>query len=201
MAKAIKEQKSTKKQKLDSILEFHNKTIAEAQSILMNDESKACFTYIANTSGNILVLPDFHALSINPSSQETFQMEQGERINLLTQFDIKDINRNRKSLLVASKMKGIYGLPAITFIESLDVEFPFELKKETMFEKGVLQKENNGGNDVRINLPANEFDKKLQQEKEKEEKYNKSLEQRLSMTAGDSRKTRDEIELEEIAKL
>lgn len=193
--------KSEKKKSLERILEYHEKKVNDAKQILMNNEDVACYDNIVNTSGNILILPDFHALSINPSSQETFQMEPGERLNLLTMFDIKDVNRNRKGLLTASKMKGIYGLPAITFVEDLDVVFPFELRKETLYEKGVKMKEENGGGDTKINLPRNEFDIKLQEEKDKEKKYNDRLEKTLSMSGGDTRKTKDEIELEELAKL
>lgn len=210
MSKAKKEQvkseetvskKSTKRDTLDKILAYHEKKINDAKKILMNDENVACYDNIVNTSGNILILPDFHALSVNPSSQETFQMEQGERLNLLTMFDIKDINRNRKGLLTASKMKGVYGLPAITFVEDLDVEFPVELKKETLYEKGKRMKDENGGGDTRINLPKNEFDIKLREEYEKEKRYNEKLERQLNVTGGDMRKSKDELELEELAKI
>lgn len=194
-----KETKSTRRQLIDELLDYHNKIVNEAKKILMSDETKACFENIVNTSGGNLVLPDFHALSIQPNSEAVFNMEPGERLNLLTMFDVKDINRNRKGLLNATKMKGVYGFPALTFIENIDVEFPFELKKETQFEKGLKMKEIGGS--ARIDCPANEFDDKLKKDLEKEKKHNDKIVNQATMLSGSNRKTKDELELEEIEKM
>lgn len=195
-----KETKSTKRQLIDELLAYHNQVIDDAKKILMSDETKACFENIVNTSGGNLVLPDFHALSLQPNSEAVFNMEPGERLNLLTMFDIKDINRNRKGLITATKMKGIYGFSALTFVKDIDVEFPFELRKETQFEKGVKMKETSGGN-VRLDCPANEFDDKLKKDLEKEKKYNDKVVNQATMSLGSNRKSKDELELEEIAKM
>jgi hypothetical protein len=128
-------------------------------------------------------------------------MQPGEKLDLLTQFDIKEINRNRKGLETAAKMKGVYGFNAVTFIKDIDVEFPVPLRKETIFEKGLKMKEESGGNDVRLNLPSNEFDKKLQDDLLKEKKHNARVMQSAQMQMGTNRKSKDQLEQEEIEKL
>lgn len=192
--------KSSKKVIMEKLLAFHNEQIEKSKTILMNDEVNSCFVNIVNTSGGVLVLPDFHALSIQPNSELTFKMEAGERLNLLTMFDVKDINRNRQGLIIASKMKGVYGFPALTFIERMDVVFPFELRKETMYEKGVKEKEK-FGEGTKIPLPKNEFDVMLEKEIAKEKKANEKISNMSNMSAGSERKTKEELELEEIEKL
>lgn len=192
--------KLTKKEQLDVILKFHEKKIKESNEILVNDDIKACFQYVVNTSGTILLLDDFHAKSINPESERSFRLDIGERLNLLTKFDIKDINRNRESLLRAGKSEGIYGLPQLTFVENLDVKFPVPLKRETLFEKGMREKEETGES-PRYNLPENEFDDMLRKDIEKETKANQRVEQNSGIKIPEKRKTKKEVEQDELNKI
>lgn len=192
--------KLSKKEQLDVILKFHEKKIKESNEILVNDDIKACFQYVVNTSGTILLLDDFHAKSINPESERSFRLDIGERLNLLTKFDIKDINRNRESLLRAGKSEGIYGLPQLTFVENLDIKFPVPLKRETLFEKGMREKEETGES-PRYNLPENEFDDMLRKDIEKETKANQRVEQNSGIKIPEKRKTKKEVEQDELNKI
>jgi hypothetical protein len=197
----VKPKESNIREKLKELLVFHKQKIANSQKIIVTEQVNSAFEFIINCSGGNLVLPDFHAQAINPDSEKTFQMAPGERLNLLTRFDPKEINRNRQGLLTAAGIKGIYGLPALLFVEGLDVFIPVPLKKETIFEKGVKQKEETGQEVVRINLPENEFDERLRKEKLKEKKRNDKVEQEAGSLIPEKRKSRDDIEQEEIDKL
>jgi hypothetical protein len=194
------EKKLSKKEQLELILKYHNKKIKESNEILVNDVIKACFQYVVNTSGTVLLLDDFHAKSINPESEKSFQLGIGERLNLLTKFDVKDINRNRDSLLRAGKSEGIYGLPQLTFVENLDVKFPVPLKRETLFEKGIREKEETGES-PRYNLPENEFDELLRKDIEKEKRSNEKVEQSSGIKVPEKRKTKKEVEQDELNKI
>jgi len=194
-----KKKKLSQKEKVQQFLDYHNKKIKDAKNIVIGDKVAPCYDMIINTSGGVLVLPDFYALSINPESEKTFYLTPGEGLNLLTKFDIKHINRNRQGLETAAKMPGVYGFNAITFVEDLDEEFPVPLRKQTAYEKGLEEKEKFGT--AKIPLPANEYDVLLRKDIEKEEKRNEKLNQESKMKVGGDRKTRSEIEQEEIDKM
>jgi len=124
------EKMSKKKQvekELDKIKAFHAKVLKEAENIIVSDEKKSCFTYICNTSGGTVLLPDFRALDVDPSSTKVFSMKAGQIINLLTMFEPIVINRNRSALLTAFNMKGMHGLAMLTCVKGKDVKFPIEL--------------------------------------------------------------------------
>ena len=196
----IKKEKLSKKEQIQKLLDYHNKKMSEAKNILMDDKVVPCYDKIVNTSGARMILSDFHALSINPESEKTFQLEPGERLNLLTRFNIKSINRNRLSLETAAGMPGMYGFPGITFVEDIDVIFPVELVRKTDYQKGIEEKEKYGEG-TKIPLPKNEYDILLEQDIEKERKRNEKLMEQSRMTGGQDRKTRQEIEQDEIDKL
>lgn len=193
------QKKQTKKQILDDIIKKHEQLIERSNEILVNNDIEPCFRYIVNTSGNKLILADFQALSKDPESQRTFQLLPGEKLNLLTKFDAKDINRNRQSLLTAASNPGIFGLPALTFVENFDVEFPISLVKETMYEKGKKMMEDTGES-VRIVLPENEFDVAYRDELEKEEKRNRKIEEMSGVKVPEKRKSRSDLEQEMLNK-
>ncbi|HUS50676.1 MAG TPA: hypothetical protein VMZ91_10955, partial [Candidatus Paceibacterota bacterium] len=73
------------------------------------------------------------------------------------------------------------------------------LRKQTAYEKGLEEKEKFGT--AKIPLPANEYDVLLRKDIEKEEKRNEKLNQEAKMKVGGDRKTRAEIEQEEIDKM
>jgi hypothetical protein len=189
---------NTKKQQIESLLAFHKKKIFEAQEIMMDEETKPCYDYIVNTSGGKVILPDFHALSVDPDSPKTFTLEPGARLNLRSKFDIKDINRNREGLEIAASMEGIYGFPAITFVEDIRVEFPVPLVKKTPFEKGMEEKEKFGSS--KVQLASNEFDEKLVKDFEKEKRYNEKIADKSAYLVN-PRKSKKELEQEEIDNL
>ena len=188
--------KTAKRELLDKILSYHRSKIEEFNEVLIDEEDNLPFKYVVNTSGGVLSLMDFKALSINPESEKTFSLKPGERVNLLTRFNKKDINANRESLMIAFEMKGIMGLNALTIVEDAKQEFPFELVKETLFEKGLKEKEKVG--QAKIALPTNEFDERLEKEIEKEERYNQNLIAKAGITTGEKRKSKAQLEQEEI---
>lgn len=193
------EKSQTKKQILDDIIKKHKQIIERSNDIMVSNNVEPCFQYIVNTSGNKLILADFQALSKDPESQRTFQLLPGEKLNLLTKFDIKDINRNRQSLLTAASNPGMFGLPALTFVDNFDIKFPVSLVKETMYEKGMKMIEDTGES-VRIVLPENEFDVAYRQELQKEEKRNKKIEEMSGIKVPEKRKSRADLEQEMLNK-
>lgn len=162
----------TNKRTLKEILQYHNDKIKAANNIVIGNKVDSAFDWIANTSGGQMMLPDFRARDLDPSSQELIVLQPGEIVNLLTMFEPISINRNRKGLLTAAKMKSNLhkDLPAITFIEHGDIEFPFSLEIDGIVKVAVAQGLG------RIEDPGyNEYDIKLQKDYDKEEKANQKL--------------------------
>lgn len=183
------EKMSKKKQvekELDKIKAFHSKVLKEAENIIVSDEKKSCFTYICNTSGGTVLLPDFRALDVDPSSTKVFSIKAGQIINLLTMFEPIVINRNRSALLTAFDMKGLSGLSLITCVENGDVKFPINLNPGSLIKRAQEK-----GMD-RIECGYNEFDERLEEDYEKERKYNEKIMKKAGVTTK-GRKTQDEV--------
>lgn len=154
----------------DELLEYHNKVITDSNKITLEDETTACFTYCINTSGGYLMLDDIEAKLQNPQSELMITIEPGERFNLQSFFTKRAINRNRRHLIGAMKMKSqLYGLPALLNVESLDVNLPFPV-----VVKSTMEKMKSKGLKI-VEMPANEYDEKLKAEIKKEKDYNDRL--------------------------
>lgn len=167
-----KQEKKSNKRTLAQILEFHNQKVKNSKKVLVGNKIESAFEWVANTSGGLFMIPDFRAQDIDPSSQEVIVLEPGEIVNLLTMYEPISINRNRKGLLNAFKMKSTLNkdLPALTCVEHDEIEFPFPLQIEGIVKRAVAKGMG------RIEDPGfNEYDIKLQKDYEKEEKANQKL--------------------------
>ena len=155
---------------IEELIKYHNQVIADSNKIALEDETKACFTYCINTSGGILMLLDIEAKEKNPESEQMIVLEAGERFNMQSYFTKRAINRNRKHLIGAMKMKSqLFGLPALLCVKSLDVKLPFNVvgksTMEKMKSKGLKS----------VEMPANEYDQKLKDKIREEKEYNERL--------------------------
>lgn len=169
------------------LIDFHNKTIANSNRITLEDTDTACFTYCINTSGGDLMLPDIEAKLLNPESEQIITFSPGERFNLQSYFTKKAINRNRRHIIGAMKMKSqLFGLPTLLCVESLDVNLPFPV-----VQKSTMEKMKSKGLKI-VEMPENEYDIKLREEIKKEEDYNKRLVRRPG--DGEKQLTQEEFE-------
>lgn len=171
----------------EELINYHNKVIADSNRITLEDEKVACFTYCINTSGGDLMLPDIEAKLLNPESEQVITFSPGERFNLQSYFTKKAINRNRRHLIGAMKMKSqLFGLPTLLCVESPDVNLPFPV-----VQKSTMEKMKSKGLKI-VEMPENEYDIKLRDEIKKEEEYNA----RLTRRPGDGEKQMTQEEFE-----
>lgn len=171
----------------EELIAYHNKVIADSNKITLEDEKTACFTYCINTSGGFLFLDDIEAKLQNPQSELMITVEPGERINLQSFFTKRAINRNRRHIIGAMKMKSnLYGLPALLCVESLDINLPFPV-----VQKSTMEKMKSKGLKI-VEMPENEYDIKLREEIRKEEEYNARLVRRPG--DGEKQMTQEEFE-------
>lgn len=146
-----------------------------------------------NTSGTVVLLPDFRALDVDPDSQKVIKVDQGQAINLSSKFSNLTINRNRESLLQAFKMKGMHGFPMLTCVEKLNTIITDDKGNELSFNpltivKKALQK---GMKNEKVDAGYNEYDEKLEADYKKEEDYNKRIMQKAGQNIG-NRRTQEE---------
>lgn len=177
------------KRTVEELLEYHNDKVKSSQEVVMDDAERVCFDYVVNTGGVILMIPDFNAVDKNPQSEMVFEIPAGEVINLRNFFDTKAINRNRRGLLTAFKLKSTLDerLPTLLCIENKDIEFPFPLTKKSFVDR--LKDKNIKHQDLGIN----QFDIALEKEVKKEKKQHEKASEQVGQST-EGKKTKAEVE-------
>lgn len=191
---------STKKEKpkkdllKERLLKYHNEKVKNSEFLDMDNEKDCCFDYFINVSGTEQLITDLRAMDKNPDTQKIYKVPAGRRMNFKTIFPTGAINRNRDALLpLFTTMKSNLDpdFPAFLLVshEDLYVELPFPLEQKSLVER-VKDKY---GSDSKIELGANEYDIKLSEDLEKEERSHEKASRGSGIGSRD-RKTKEEVE-------
>lgn len=172
MAKQAKKSDNPNYRTIEQLISYHNQAIIDSNKISVENVEEPAFTYVVNASGGKLCIADLEARDKDSESQKIIELEAGEIINLNSWFSKSVINRNKRTLIEAFKMKGgVAGLPSLLCVESALIEFPVSLINKSLVDK--VKEKGLAGSPVE--MPENEFDKRLDEEYAKEETYNKKI--------------------------
>jgi len=82
--------------------------------------SKPRYRYVANTSGGLLSIPDLK----NAVAEDGIALQASEKLDLLSMFTPREINRSRGLVNCTTAISEQSGLPLITVLNSLDDPLP-----------------------------------------------------------------------------
>lgn len=133
--------------------------------------TKPRFRYIVNTSGGLLVIGDLK----NATNEEGIALQPGEKIDLLSFFDVKEINRAQSLVRATIKISEATKLPMVTVLSSLDDPIPTGSIIEPMGTKLAPG--------TQVEAARNEYDDKLDADIQKE------IDRNLKLAAMSRRRT------------
>ncbi len=144
---------------MEDYIDFHDETVINSDKVAAGNTKKPWVNFIVNTSGGIMVIPDLR--DSDNVEAEGLTMEPGDALSLVSMYDIKIINRNKKGLITAmrtpsSTYKGLPQVLAVSSREKLE-ELPFNF----LSPKSLAETLKERGKGSSILLPPNIHDKKL----------------------------------------